>query len=85
MLIWDVCSDLVDVVVREHGVKQCVQVIEKIDHLDGIAERGDGGEAHNVTEVDGHLVEVLWFYCGACLQCFSYRTGKGNHMYETCL
>lgn len=68
-------SDLVDVVVGEHGVKQSVEVVEKVDHLDGIAERGDGCEAHNVTEVDGHLVKVLRLHCGAGLQSLRHRTG----------
>lgn len=67
-------SDLVDVVVAEHGVKQRVEVVEKVDHLDGITERGDGGETYNVAEVDRHLVKVLWLHCGTGLQGLSHRT-----------
>lgn len=64
--------------VTEHGVKQRVEVIEKVDHLDGIAERGDGSKAYNVTEVDCHLVKVLWLHCGTGLQGLSHRTGDGG-------
>ena len=71
-------SDLVDIMVTEHGVKQRVEVIEKIDHFDGVTERGDGGETHNVTKVDRHLIEVLRFYCATGLQGLSDRTGKEN-------
>lgn len=67
-------SDLVDIVVTEHSIKQSVEVIEKVDHLDGIAEWGDGGETYNVTEVDCHLVKVLWLHCGTGLQSFGHRT-----------
>lgn len=71
-------SDLVDVVVTEHGVKQRVEVIEKVDHLDGITERGDSGETHNVAEVDRHLVEVLGLHRGPGLQGLSHRTEDGG-------
>lgn len=67
-------SDLVDIVVTEHGVKQRVEVVEEVDHLDGITEWGDGGETYNVTEVDCHLIEVLWLHGGTGLQGLSHRT-----------
>ena len=66
-------SDLVDVVVGEHGVEQRVEVVEQVHHLDGVAERGNGGEAHNVAEVDGDLVEVLGLHRGASLQRLRHR------------
>lgn len=77
-------SDLVDIVATEHGVKQSVEVIEKVDHLDGITERGDGGKTYNVAEVDCHLVKVLWLYCGTGLQSLSHRTEdrEGQESYE---
>ena len=58
----------------EYSIKQGVEVIEKVDHLDGIAERRDGGETYNVTEVDCHLVKVLWLHCGTGLQSLGHRT-----------
>lgn len=69
-------SDLVDVVITEHSIKQRVEVVEKVDHLNGITEWGDSGETYNVTEVDGHLVEVLRLHRGPCLQGLSHRTEK---------
>ena len=67
-------SDLVDIMVAEHGVKQRIEVIEKVDHLDGITERGDGGETYDVAEVDRHLVKVFWLHCGSGLQGLGHRT-----------
>lgn len=69
-------SDLVDIMVAEYSIKQCVEVIQKINHFNGITERGDGGETHNVAEVDCHLIEVLWLHCGASLESLSNRTGR---------
>lgn len=77
-------SDLVDVMVTEHSVKQSVEVIEKVDHLDGITEGGDGGETHNVTEVDCHLVKVLWLHCGTGFQSLCHRAeGQKYEIYES--
>lgn len=70
-------SDLVDVMVTEDGVKQGVEVVEEVDHLDGIAERRDRREADNVAEVDRHLVKVLWLHCGTSLQSLGHRAVDG--------
>lgn len=61
--------------VTEDSIKQTVEVIEKVNDLNGITERGDGGETNNVAEVDCHLVKVLWFHCGTGFQSLSYRAG----------
>lgn len=71
-------SDLVDIMVTEDGIKQRVEVIEKVDYLNGVAEWGDGSETHNVTEVDCHLIKVLWFHRCTSLQGLSNRTGQKN-------
>lgn len=63
--------------VTEDGVKQGVEVVEEVDHLDGIAERRDRREAHNVAEVDCHLVKVLWLHCGSGLQGLGHRAEDG--------
>lgn len=67
--------------ITEHGVKQRVEVIEQVDHLDGVTEGGDGGEAHNVTEVDGHLVKILWLHGATSLEglCHRPEAGGGSH------
>lgn len=60
--------------ITEHGVKQRVEVIEQVDHLDGVTEGGDGGETHDVTEVDGHLVKKLWLHGAASLESLCHRS-----------
>lgn len=55
------------------GVKQCVEIIEQVNHLDGLTESWDGGETHNVTKVQSDLVEVFWFDRFTRLQCLGYR------------
>lgn len=66
--------DLVNIMTTEHGVKQRVEIIEQVDDLDGVTERGDGGETHDVTEVDGHLVKVLWLHGAPSLQSLGHRS-----------
>lgn len=81
-------AHLVDVVVTEHSVKQRVEVVEQVDHLDGVTEGGDGGETHDVTEVDGHLVKILWLHCATGLESLCHRSeaegyGGGCHTSDT--
>lgn len=71
---------LVHVVATEHGVKQRVEVIEQVDHLDGVAEGGDGGETHNVAEIDGHLVEILRLHRAAGLESLGHRSAADMAM-----
>lgn len=65
-------TNLVDVMQSNDGVKQSVEIIQQINHLDGLTESWDGGETHNVTKVQSDLVEVLWFDWFARLQCLGY-------------
>lgn len=60
--------------ITEHGVKQRVEVIEQVDHLDGVTEGGDGGETHDVTEIDGHLVKILRLHGAASLESLCHRS-----------
>lgn len=62
--------------VAEYSIKQRVEVIQKVNHFNGVTERRDGGEAHNVTEVDCHLVKVLWLHWDARFKSLSNRTGQ---------
>lgn len=59
---------LVDVMVADDSIKDRVEIIEEVDHLDGFAVGWDGGEAHDVAEINGHAVKVLRFDCAANLQ-----------------
>lgn len=71
-------SHLVDIMQSNDSIKECVEVIEQVDHLDGFAESWDGGEAHDVTEVQSDLAEMLGFDGLACLQCLSHRPEGGR-------
>ena len=59
---------LIHVVDVDGGVEHRVEVVEQIDHLHGRAHGRDGGEADDVAEVDGHLVEALRLHALARLQ-----------------
>lgn len=55
------------------GVEGCVQVIEKVHHLEGRGVGRDAGEAHDVREVDGHLLELLGGHRHTQLQLVGHR------------
>lgn len=50
----------------QDAVKVLIDLIEHVHHLHGGAVVAEGGESHNVTEVDGHFFEQLWLH-SACL------------------
>lgn len=52
--------------VVQDAVEVLIDVVEHVHHLHGRAVMAQGCEAHNVTEVDGDLVEELWLHA-ACL------------------
>jgi len=54
--------------VVEDAVKVLVDVVEHVHHLDGGAVVAEGGESHNVAEVDGHLLKQLRFHFARLLQ-----------------
>lgn len=54
--------------VVEDAVKVLVDVVEHVHHLHGGAVVAEGGEAHNVAEIDGHLLKQLWFHSARLLQ-----------------
>lgn len=66
-------EDLVDVVVADDGVKDGVEVVEEVHHLDGLAVGWDGGEAHDVAKVNGHAAEMLRFHDAAHFQSLGHR------------
>lgn len=43
-------------------IKQAVQVIEELHHLQGGAERAQFCESHDVREKDGDRLKMFWFY-----------------------
>lgn len=49
-------------------VKALVDVVEHVHHLHGCAILADGGEAHNVTEVDCDFFVQLWLHDAFLLQ-----------------
>lgn len=64
---------LVDVVVADNRVKDGVEIVEEVDHLDGFTVGRDGGEAHDVAEVNGHAAKMLWFDYAANFQSLGHR------------
>lgn len=64
------------------GIKEYVQVIEKIHHLNGITHGWDGGEAHNVTEVQGDQVKTLRFNRAALFEGFSNWSEKQTQLFH---
>lgn len=48
---------LVDIMVVKDAVKVLVDVVEHVDHLHGGAVVAEGGESHNVAEIDAHLLK----------------------------
>lgn len=67
---------LVDIMTANDGIKQCVQIIEKIHHLNGLPHGRDGGKAHNVAEVQGDQIKALRFDSAACFEGFSNWSEK---------
>lgn len=61
-------SYLVDIMVIKNAVKVLVDFVEHIDHLHGGAVVAEGGESHNITEIDGDLLKQLWLHTPRFLQ-----------------
>ena len=73
--------------VVDGGVKHGVEVIEEVHHLHGSGVCRDGGEAHDVGEVDCDVTERLSLYSVAQLQVLCHSSGveervKQNNHYE---
>lgn len=64
---------LVDVMVVHDAVEALVDVIEHVHHLHGRAVLAQGGEAHNVAEVNRHLIVELRFHHAGLLQALHHR------------
>ncbi len=54
--------------VVKDAVKVLVDVVEHVDYLHRSAVVAEGGESHNVAEIDGHLLKQLWFHSTRLLQ-----------------
>lgn len=73
--------NLVDIMGADDGVKERVEVIEQVYHFDGLTHGGDGGEAHDVAEVQSHLLKILGLHRCPRLQSLGHRTrdvGEGG-------
>ena len=68
-------QDLVNVIIVEPLIKKAVEVAEEVDDLVCSAVRCDVGEANNVAEKDGRVVEHLELYYkeNRCLARYSPR------------
>ena len=81
--LWEICTNLIDIVRVDDGVEARVEIVEEVDHLEGGGIRGHVGEAYDVTEVDGDTVEVLSNHGVANLQLVS--NSPGQHLVEELL
>lgn len=59
---------LVNIVVIKNAVKVLVDFIEHVNHLHRGAVVAEGGESHNVTEINGDLFKQLWLHLARLLQ-----------------
>ncbi|KAF4080699.1 hypothetical protein AMELA_G00174300, partial [Ameiurus melas] len=57
-----------DVMAVEDAVEVFVHVVEHVHHLHGRAVVAEGGEAHDIAEVNGDLVEQLRLHTTRLLQ-----------------
>lgn len=67
------CAYLIDIMVVEDAVEGLVDVVEHVHHLHGSAVVAEGGEANDVAEVDGDLLEQLWLHSARLLQWTHHR------------
>lgn len=58
---------LVHIVVVDDAVEALVDVVQHVHHLHGRAVLAQSGEAHDVAEINGHLVVQLWLHHTALL------------------
>lgn len=63
----------------DDAVKECVEIVEEVDHLERRALRRQVGEVDNVREIDGHCVKPLSSYRLPMLQILRYRPKKEHH------
>ena len=75
---WPPLTHLVHIVVIYGGIEHGVEVIEQLDHLHGGGHGRDGREAHDVREVDGHLLEGLSLHGLAHQEALRYRPETGG-------
>lgn len=61
------------------GIKGRVEVIQQIYDLEGCGVGRDGGEAHDVREVDGDLLKFLWGDGHPQLKLISHRAGRKEY------
>lgn len=69
------CRNLVDAILLDGCVEGGVQVVEQVHHLHGRGARRQRREAHDVAEVDGHLLELLGRHARAQQQALRHGPG----------
>lgn len=60
--------------VVQNAIKVLVYLIQHVYHLHGGAVVAEGGEAHYVAEIDGHLLKQLWLHSTRLLKRAHHRT-----------
>lgn len=74
-----VSTHFVNVKVLDNGVETRVKIVEQIDHLQRRALGRQAGEAHDVTEVDCHLIVRLGDYALSEDQLRRHRSVSAKH------
>ena len=74
------CTHLINIVAVDDVVEVRVQVVQKVHDFDGRAVGADGREAHDVGEVDRHLVERLWLHRLSDLQLVRYHSASDEKL-----
>lgn len=59
---------LIHIVMVQNAVKVLVDLVQHVYHLHGGAVVTEGGEAHDVAEIDGHLLKQLGLHSACLLQ-----------------
>lgn len=62
----------------QDAVKVLVDIVKHVHNLHGSTIVAEGGESHDVTEVDGNLFKELWLHSTRFLQGPYHRTEDGQ-------
>lgn len=62
------------------GIKEGIKVIEQVHNLNRLTEGRDGGETHNVTEVEWSVIEPLWLDWLPHLKGLGHRPERGREV-----
>lgn len=59
-------TNLIYIMLLNDIITADVQFIQHINDINRLIYRAEGREAHNIWEVDGHIIEQLWGHSTSC-------------------